>query len=173
MYLVATAANEAPESLEGIDLTELVYQRLGREMPEPLPGGDDYLKNFPDDPWAMTGDTMAVSEGDVRVIDLTAGAKWAFEEQRKRFIAKFGREPGTNDPVFFNPDADAPEPMTPEQQQAFERVWEAHPELEQMRADAEARLEEHGHVRRVAPKPGRNDPCPCGSGKKFKHCHGR
>jgi preprotein translocase subunit SecA len=21
-------------------------------------------------------------------------------------------------------------------------------------------------------KPGRNDPCPCGSGKKFKHCHG-
>ncbi|MEM8774321.1 MAG: preprotein translocase subunit SecA [Pseudomonadota bacterium] len=22
-------------------------------------------------------------------------------------------------------------------------------------------------------KPGRNEPCPCGSGKKFKHCHGR
>ncbi|MEO9223427.1 MAG: SEC-C metal-binding domain-containing protein, partial [Acidimicrobiales bacterium] len=21
-------------------------------------------------------------------------------------------------------------------------------------------------------KTGRNDPCPCGSGKKFKHCHG-
>ena len=21
--------------------------------------------------------------------------------------------------------------------------------------------------------PGRNDDCPCGSGKKFKHCHGR
>jgi uncharacterized protein len=20
---------------------------------------------------------------------------------------------------------------------------------------------------------GRNDPCPCGSGRKFKHCHGR
>jgi uncharacterized protein len=24
--------------------------------------------------------------------------------------------------------------------------------------------------RRVATKIGRNDPCPCGSGKKFKHC---
>jgi uncharacterized protein len=24
---------------------------------------------------------------------------------------------------------------------------------------------------RVEPKPGRNDICPCGSGKKFKHCH--
>jgi uncharacterized protein len=23
-----------------------------------------------------------------------------------------------------------------------------------------------------APAPGRNDPCPCGSGKKFKRCHG-
>ena len=21
-------------------------------------------------------------------------------------------------------------------------------------------------------KPGRNDPCPCGSGKKYKKCHG-
>jgi preprotein translocase subunit SecA len=25
---------------------------------------------------------------------------------------------------------------------------------------------------RVAPKVGRNQPCPCGSGKKFKNCHG-
>jgi preprotein translocase subunit SecA len=22
------------------------------------------------------------------------------------------------------------------------------------------------------PRVGRNDPCPCGSGKKYKHCHG-
>jgi preprotein translocase subunit SecA len=27
-------------------------------------------------------------------------------------------------------------------------------------------------VTRNMPKVGRNDPCPCGSGKKFKHCHG-
>jgi preprotein translocase subunit SecA len=27
--------------------------------------------------------------------------------------------------------------------------------------------------RRSAPKVGRNDPCPCGSGKKYKHCCGR
>lgn len=26
---------------------------------------------------------------------------------------------------------------------------------------------------KVEPKIGRNDPCPCGSGKKYKHCHGR
>lgn len=28
-------------------------------------------------------------------------------------------------------------------------------------------------VRRTKPKVGRNDPCPCGSGKKYKKCHGR
>ncbi|HUU82230.1 MAG TPA: SEC-C metal-binding domain-containing protein [Phycisphaerae bacterium] len=28
-------------------------------------------------------------------------------------------------------------------------------------------------IRRDQPKVGRNDPCPCGSGKKFKQCHGR
>jgi preprotein translocase subunit SecA len=26
---------------------------------------------------------------------------------------------------------------------------------------------------RSGPKVGRNDPCPCGSGKKYKHCCGR
>ena len=26
---------------------------------------------------------------------------------------------------------------------------------------------------RVGEKVGRNDPCPCGSGKKYKHCHGK
>lgn len=28
-------------------------------------------------------------------------------------------------------------------------------------------------LRREAPKVGRNEPCPCGSGKKFKACHGK
>ncbi len=28
-------------------------------------------------------------------------------------------------------------------------------------------------VRRSEPKVGRNDPCPCGSGKKYKQCHGK
>ncbi|MBI5032452.1 MAG: SEC-C domain-containing protein [Chloroflexi bacterium] len=28
-------------------------------------------------------------------------------------------------------------------------------------------------VSRIKPPPSRNDPCPCGSGKKFKYCHGR
>jgi len=30
-----------------------------------------------------------------------------------------------------------------------------------------------GTVHHDGPKIGRNDPCPCGSGKKYKHCHGQ
>jgi preprotein translocase subunit SecA len=34
--------------------------------------------------------------------------------------------------------------------------------------------EEKSHpVKRESKKVGRNDPCPCGSGKKYKKCHGR
>jgi len=28
-------------------------------------------------------------------------------------------------------------------------------------------------VTRAQPKVGRNQPCPCGSGKKYKQCHGK
>ena len=35
------------------------------------------------------------------------------------------------------------------------------------------RLASSRTFRRDAPKVGRNDPCPCGSGKKFKHCCAR
>ncbi len=36
-----------------------------------------------------------------------------------------------------------------------------------------ARRNTPGTVRRESPKVGRNDPCPCGSGKKFKQCCGK
>jgi preprotein translocase subunit SecA len=31
----------------------------------------------------------------------------------------------------------------------------------------------HKHLKVAGKKVGRNDPCPCGSGKKYKHCCGR
>ncbi|MGL4859893.1 MAG: preprotein translocase subunit SecA, partial [Enterobacteriaceae bacterium] len=42
----------------------------------------------------------------------------------------------------------------------------SHQEMESMGADAS------GTVVRGERKVGRNEPCPCGSGKKYKHCHG-
>jgi uncharacterized protein YecA (UPF0149 family) len=37
---------------------------------------------------------------------------------------------------------------------------------------ADAPAERIEQVKREEPKVGRNDPCPCGSGKKYKKCHG-
>jgi preprotein translocase subunit SecA len=39
--------------------------------------------------------------------------------------------------------------------------------------DNESAQKKQETVRRSAPKVGRNDPCPCGSGKKYKKCCGR
>jgi len=39
--------------------------------------------------------------------------------------------------------------------------------------DAEAETADIQTVTRQAPKIGRNAPCPCGSGKKYKQCHGK
>jgi preprotein translocase subunit SecA len=40
-------------------------------------------------------------------------------------------------------------------------------------AASEAAARKPETVRRAEPKVGRNDPCPCGSGKKYKQCHGK
>jgi len=46
-------------------------------------------------------------------------------------------------------------------------------ELEQARSVSTATAETNGSApRRTGEKVGRNDPCPCGSGKKYKKCHG-
>jgi preprotein translocase subunit SecA len=45
-------------------------------------------------------------------------------------------------------------------------------EPEAPRAQSEVQLPKVT-IRRETPKVGRNDPCPCGSGKKYKHCHGK
>jgi preprotein translocase subunit SecA len=45
---------------------------------------------------------------------------------------------------------------------------------EETQSQRQAVAQEHpGTLRNAAPKVGRNDPCPCGSGKKYKHCHGQ
>ena len=40
-------------------------------------------------------------------------------------------------------------------------------------SEANETLSKAQPVRAALPRVGRNDPCPCGSGKKFKSCHGR
>ncbi len=59
------------------------------------------------------------------------------------------------------------------QQLAFEHAQaSAVPSSDQPNAADEA-ADKPETVVRGAPKVGRNDPCPCGSGKKYKQCHGK
>ena len=44
---------------------------------------------------------------------------------------------------------------------------------QQAAAQHDTRAEQPREPIRVEKTVGRNDPCPCGSGKKFKHCHGK
>ncbi|MBX6379081.1 MAG: preprotein translocase subunit SecA [Thermoflavifilum aggregans] len=76
----------------------------------------------------------------------------------------------------------------PQQRQAIREGHEQRTDMSRMRASKEQYgqqyVNEEGELVtngepvkhepvRVGPKIGRNDPCPCGSGKKYKHCHGR
>ena len=80
------------------------------------------------------------------------------------------------------------EPQAPRQPQVQRAMPERKNDYSQYRASKEALPGEkeqraaasapQGEQQRpqpvkVGPKVGRNDPCPCGSGKKFKNCHGR
>jgi preprotein translocase subunit SecA len=73
---------------------------------------------------------------------------------------------------------------TPEDMQALEAQMKQQPPMEFKHdeasgiGEAEASsvpegAEHHQPYRREGEKIGRNDPCWCGSGKKFKHCHGK
>ena len=46
-----------------------------------------------------------------REVPLTPDVHEALLRQREAFIEKFGREPGPDDPVFFDPDADEPQEL--------------------------------------------------------------
>ena len=54
----------------------------------------------------------------------------------------------------------------------IERKEETKPQMVTQTPTSE-RLIQHGPYKRATPKIGRNDKCPCGSGKKYKNCCGR
>jgi preprotein translocase subunit SecA len=65
----------------------------------------------------------------------------------------------------------------PERKQDMSRYQEQKQDLadpnQQAAASRDTREQPRREPVRAEKTVGRNDPCPCGSGKKFKHCHGR
>ena len=60
-------------------------------------------------------------------------------------------------------------------QPQVQNVQYHHSDYDEAMAAAEAATDrsDEDTVRNLVPKVGRNDPCPCGSGKKYKQCHGK
>jgi preprotein translocase subunit SecA len=54
-----------------------------------------------------------------------------------------------------------------------ENVQYHHADYDEALAEAATPEKKQMPQERAMPKVGRNDPCPCGSGKKYKHCHGK
>ena len=69
--------------------------------------------------------------------------------------------------------AAAPEMPAPPRQQYQETKQDLSDPNQQAAANRDTREQQKHEPVRVQKTPGRNDPCPCGSGKKFKNCHGR
>jgi len=68
--------------------------------------------------------------------------------------------------------AAAPEMPAPRQQYQETKQDLSDPN-QQAAANRDTREKQRPEPIRVQKTPGRNDPCPCGSGKKFKNCHGK
>ena len=51
---------------------------------------------------------MSKRRKNVRAIRLDQGLRQALDAQLERFRQKFGRDPGPDDPIFFDPDATEP-----------------------------------------------------------------
>jgi hypothetical protein len=74
------------------------------------------------------------------VVPMTPRVHDALLKQRKAFIEKFGREPGPNDPVFFDPDKDIPTPIDPARMDADLEKVIRDAGIDPARADAIRRL---------------------------------
>ena len=60
-----------------------------------------------------------------------------------------------------------------QRQQDVEQIAQPKPQHVVMSHGGESETPAAAPVKRDAEKVGRNDPCPCGSGKKYKRCHGK
>ena len=108
------------------------------------------VENWPED-WAAPRDKEA--------------AKW-LDDALDSIVAL--TEDDTGKPEVCMYDEDGPPSTSQARVEAFgEAIWAVY-DLRQLWKSMGPRVE----TVRKAPEPGRNDPCHCGSGKKYKKCHG-
>ncbi|HEV2375054.1 MAG TPA: hypothetical protein VGS19_23205 [Streptosporangiaceae bacterium] len=82
---------------------------------EPVPAADRRWHSWPGTALVDLAFELGydqVNTRDSKVLRLDQDQKAMLEAQFRRFEEKFGRPPGLSDPVFFDPNADQPQPMS-------------------------------------------------------------
>ena len=108
------------------------------------------VENWPED-WAAPRDKEA--------------AKW-LDDALDRIVALTEDDTGKPEVCMYDEDG-APSTSQARVEAFGEAIWAVY-DLRQLWKSMGPRVE----TLRKAPEPGRNDPCHCGSGKKYKKCHG-
>jgi len=147
---------------------DAIFTPLNGEVPDedrvtPCQLGADgqRIGNWPLKEWAQ-GFHQAMQD-DARWEDLAADPS-AYALLAPVLLYHLGHNPDRPD---FQLDQDKALPAALiESVYAMRRWWQDH------RRQAAQALRARNTLRRETPKPGRNDPCPCGSGKKYKKCCG-
>jgi preprotein translocase subunit SecA len=167
-YMAAKAANIGPELMRYIE-KNLLLQVLDQVWKEHLLALDHLRQGIG---LRAYGQRDPLNEYKTEAFALFNGLLDELKERVTMMLARveLGRDPS----------ADAVPPTPPEQ------MVESHPEPEALGAAAEAPMSGYGMAEKAAQVAGldpndpstwvatpRNAACPCGSGKKFKHCHGR
>jgi preprotein translocase subunit SecA len=128
-------------------------------------GQRDPLIEYKVEAFKMFDELMLNIKSEIcRNIFLSASSLNAFEQFFRNLPQRTVHADGS---AFTSPAGSAPAAaaqLGPESKRASDMVTEATEEIARARARTPVR---------AMPKVGRNDPCPCGSGKKYKQCCGR
>ena len=116
--------------------------------------------------WDMNSKAVAaLLRGKLAVPDYEEARKRAEEERERQeqvrqqqIHQEYSDAPMRNPYANYSTTRDSYSEQQQAQRQAMQSSYNNKPARQPMKAD---------------PKIGRNDPCPCGSGKKYKNCHGR
>ena len=142
------------------------YQREGFELFEAM------MARFEDDAVEKLYAMRPITEEEARQRMLQAEA-----EQQAEAVEHGAGEPGTEEASAERAQAD--ERRQAERQAMQQRIGQQRLEEQRVRAERQMVMT-HGSERAPSQRAaqasasavGRNEPCPCGSGKKYKKCHG-
>lgn len=132
-----------------------IYKKLLADIKKVYEGTvKDFAEQFGTDIKTMTGFIDGISDSVITPIDL--------EELTEDTVIRFDIDP---EKLYMNMVSCNAEWLytLPE--------WDAI--FDQAKRDELYKTEKRSHTVIKPPKVGRNDPCPCGSGKKYKFCCGR